>query len=324
MNVICTAIGGYIGITCQPEQASIEVIREQYLNHVAKYGLSFGTKEEHEFRFEQYLRIDKEINSINAEQTSFWAGHNKFSTLTKDEYRRMLGKKKPVYTQEKEVYLDTQNLSESVDWRAKGAVNAVQDQGQCGSCWAFSSTAAMEGAHFLKTGSLLKLSEQQLVDCDPQSSGCNGGLEAYAFEYLEKSAQELESAYPYTARNGVCKYAKAKGQVDAITYASVPKRSVAQLKAAIDVQPTCVSVEADTAVFQSYTGGILDSTRCGTNLDHAITAVGYGTENGVDYAIVRNSWGPDWGENGYIRIAITKNDSGVCGILLDSTRPTTD
>ena len=135
---------------------------------------------------------------------------------------------------------------------------------------------------------------------------------------------ELESAYPYKAVDGSCKWAQTKAQVEVTEYAEVPKKSVAQLKAAIDVQPTCVSVEADTSAFQLYTSGILDTTKCGTNLDHAITAVGYGTENGKDFVIVRNSWGADWGEKVYIRIAITSDGAGVRGVLLDLSRPTTN
>lgn len=206
----------------------------------------------------------------------------------------MLGKKEPI-EHDSVTELSTTNLSTSVDWRTKGAVNPVQDQGQCGSCWAFSSTAAMEGEHFLKTGKLLKLSEQQFVDCDPKSEGCNGGLEAYAFQYAKKNPQELETDYKYTARTGRCKADSAKEIVKATSYTAVPKKSDKQLKAAIDMQPTCVSVDAETD-FQFYSGGILNAKNCGTDLDHAVTAVGYGSENGKEYYIVRNSWGSSWGE----------------------------
>ena len=183
----------------------------------------------------------------------------------------------------------------------------------------------MEGEHFLKTGKLIKLSEQQFVDCDPKSDGCDGGLEAYAFQYAKKNPQELETDYPYTAKTGrSCKATASKEIVKATSYTSVPKRSDKQLKAAIDAQPTCVAVEADTD-FQYYKSGILNAPNCGTNLDHAVTAVGYGADDqGNEYYIVRNSWGPSWGEEGYIRMAAGQNGAGTCGILLDSTRPTTD
>jgi len=198
--------------------------------------------------------------------------------MTEYEFKKMLGKKEPI-EHDSVTELSTANLSQSVDWRSKGAVNPVQDQGMCGSCWAFSATAAMEGEHFLKTGKLLKLSEQQFVDCDPQSEGCDGGLEAYAFQYAKKNPQELESDYKYTMRTGKCKAESKKELVSATSYTAVPKKSDKQLKAAIDQQPTCVSVDAETD-FQFYDSGILNVKNCGTDLDHAVTAVGYGSENG--------------------------------------------
>jgi len=183
----------------------------------------------------------------------------------------------------------------------------------------------MEGEHFIKTGELLKLAEQQFVDCVKKDAGCNGGLEAHAFAYAKTNPQELETSYPYTARTGrSCKATADKEIVKATSYTAVPKRSDKQLKAAIDAQPTCVAVEADTD-FQYYKSGILNAPNCGTNLDHAVTAVGYGADDqGNEYYIVRNSWGPSWGEEGYIRMAAGQNGAGTCGILLDSTRPTTD
>ena len=138
----------------------------------------------------------------------------------------MKGKKTPA-AQKNVVAIETNNLTDSIDWRTAGAVNPVQDQGQCGSCWSFSSTAAMEGEHFIKTGTLLKLSEQQFVDCDPQSSGCNGGLEMWAFEYAAKNSQELEASYPYTAKTGrTCKAEVSEEVVTAVSYTQVPKKSV--------------------------------------------------------------------------------------------------
>jgi C1A family cysteine protease len=325
VNIICQAVA-YAGLyECDIIiDTSALALEEKFVNHVSNYGISYGTDEEYQFRLQQFAEKDAEIERINSDpENTYIVGHNKFSTMTKYEFKKHLGKQAAI-NHDTVTVLPTANLSTSVDWRTKGAVNAVQDQGQCGSCWAFSSTAAMEGAHFLKTGNLLKLSEQQFVDCDKRSSGCNGGLEAYAFMYAKANPQELEADYSYTARTQVCKADKAKEVVSATSYTSVPKKSDAQLKAAIDAQPTCVAVEADTD-FQMYKSGILNAPNCGTNLDHAVTAVGYGADaSGNQYYIVRNSWGASWGEAGYIRMAAGVDGNGVCGILLDSTRPTTD
>jgi C1A family cysteine protease len=257
-------------------------------------------------------------------ENTFVLDHNMFSTMTQDEIEGRLGKKGKM-TANETMEFSAEDLQDSVDWRTKGAVNPVQNQGQCGSCWAFSSTAAIESAHFLKTGELLKLSEQQFVDCDKRSSGCNGGLEIWAFAYAQKSAIELETAYPYTARNGRCTATAKDGKVSVTSYSHVTDRSVTALKAAITKQPVCVSVDA-SGDFMLYSGGILStSAKCGTALNHAVTAVGYGTENGQDYFIVRNSWGTSWGEDGYIRVATgSDGQSGVCGILLDSNVPQTN
>lgn len=221
--------------------------------------------------------------------------------------------------------LDTSSLPENVDWRKKGAVNAVQDQGSCGSCWAFSSIAAMEGAHFVKTGKLVKLAEEQIKDCDPQSDGCDGGLEEYAFEYAEKHKIVTEAEWRYKPRKEKCKStAESEGIVGVTSFHRVKKDSVAQLKAAVAKQPTCIGVDADKDAWQFYSGGILDTKKCGTSQDHAVTAVGYGVEKGKQYLLVRNSWGTSWGERGYIRLAFDKDGKGTCGSLEDSIYPETN
>ena len=179
---------------------------------------------------------------------SYITAHNMFSTMTEEEKTKMFGRI-PVSTQNmggNATELSTDTIPDAVDWRSQGVVNPVQNQGQCGSCWAFSSTAAIESAHAIKTGNLLKLSEQQFVDCDTQSSGCNGGLEVWAFAYAEKNAIELETAYPYTGSNGKCHAQSTEGQVSVTDFSKVPANSADQLKAAIAIQPTCVSVHAGT------------------------------------------------------------------------------
>jgi len=243
--------------------------------------------------------------------------------MTDDEAKRMTGRKQITNSTVEVEEINAIEAAE-VDWRKKGAVNPVQNQGQCGSCWAFSSIAALEGAHFIKSNTLLKLSESQLVDCDTKSSGCNGGLEIWAFAYAEKAAIELEKTYPYVAKTEKCKAKSSKGVVNAVSHKAVKAKSVSALKSAIQSGPTCVSVDAANNYFQGYTGGILNTTKCGHNLDHAVTAVGYGTDKGQEYAIVRNSWTASWGEEGYIRMSLDVTGNGVCGLLMDNNTVKTD
>lgn len=293
------------------------IVEKEYIQHLAEFGKSYGTKEEYQFRLALFAEKHAAIAEHNSENGSFTLGHNKFSDWTADEYKKLLGFKKNqrshMVKSSNYTILDTSNIPDSIDWRERGAVNAVKDQGQCGSCWAFSATAAIEGAHYMATNQLLRLSEQQLVDCDTQSDGCNGGLQEYAMDYIESNQQELEADYAYTAKDGTCQTDASKGKVLVEQIHDVQPESVDQLKAAINKGPTSVTIEADKLVFQMYQKGIFDSDKCGTNLDHAVTAVGYGSEDGQDYYIIRNSWGSIWGEDGYIRIA-AKEGKGICGI----------
>jgi C1A family cysteine protease len=174
MNTICHWTS-FFGVYKCETPVSIQM-QQEFLMHVTKYGLSYGTKDEYEFRRGLFIAKDAEIQEINSSQTSFTVGHNQFSTYTDFEYKKMLGYKAPSNMRiENEKYLDTTDLADEVNWITKGAVNPVKNQGQCGSCWAFSATCAIEGAHFITTGKLLDLSEQQFVDCDDRSFGCNGG-----------------------------------------------------------------------------------------------------------------------------------------------------
>ena len=218
-------------------------------------------------------------------------------------------------------------LAAGVDWRTKGAVNPVKNQGQCGSCWSFSTTGSLEGAHFIKTGKLVSLSEQQFVDCDWGDNGCNGGLMDNAFKYAEKNAIALESEYPYTAKShGAfgCKSKEHPGTVKVSSYTDVAHSSSTALKTALAQQPVSVAIEADKPVFHQYTGGVITGSSCGTQLDHGVLAVGYGTDaTAGDYYIVKNSWTASWGEQGYVRIGIA-DGLGVCGIQSQPSWPTTD
>jgi KDEL-tailed cysteine endopeptidase len=214
------------------------------------------------------------------------------------------------------------NVPISIDWRKKNAVTSVKDQGQCGSCWAFSSTGAAEGAWAIKTGNLIELSEEQLVDCATGmqygSHGCNGGQMEGAFKYLIQNGQCDLSEYPYNPdKTSDCKSCTQVAQFD--TCYNVKPNDQNSLKSAVAQQPVSVAIEADTRYFQSYSGGILDSPSCGTTLDHGVLIVGYGEENGLKYWLLKNSWSTTWGEEGYFKIlrSDSSNDPGVCGVAMD-------
>jgi len=202
----------------------------------------------------------------------------------------------------------------SLDWIAKGAVTPVKDQGQCGSCWAFSATGAIEGAVQIKKGALTSVSEQQLVDCagSEGNQGCNGGLMDYAFAWVIKNGGiASEADYPYTARDGSCKQKASVSQITA--FKDVPSRNEQALLDAVNLGPVSIAVEADKSVFQFYHDGVLDNAACGTQLDHGILITGYDTDaaSKKDFWNVKNSWGSSWGKNGYIKLVRNKNQCGL-------------
>jgi|LauGreDrversion4_2_1035121.scaffolds.fasta_scaffold290379_1 KDEL-tailed cysteine endopeptidase len=296
----------------------------EFIKYVAKFGKSYGTKEEFEFRsdlFKKNLALLAEENSRN--DNTFTVGINKFADWTPSEYRRMLSYKP---TRGAKLAAENFNVSipSSIDWRTEGAVNPVKDQGQCGSCWAFSAVGVLESRYKINKGTLFSLSEQQLVDCatgSPYSSeGCNGGEMTDGFDYAAAKGMMTESDYPYKAYDQSCKYDSSKvTPVKGLGHVMVSPNSANALKTAIAAGPVSVAIEADTFVFQFYSGGILNSKNCGTDLDHGVVAVGYGVDaTKGEYYIVRNSWGASWGVKGYVNIAIV-DGQGICGIQMEPT-----
>ena len=310
--------------------SAVSTMEFEYMNHLAKFGKNLGDVEEFHTRLAIFSAKDAEYKQINATEKNFTVGHNQFSDWTHEEYGALLGLRE-AHHQDQTVIFDESSNADSVNWVEAGAVTGVKDQGQCGSCWSFSTTGAMEGAHFIAKGELLSFSEQQLVDCaNTLNMGCNGGNPLWAYRYLKSHDAELESVYPYfsgtTMKAGDCQYdSLSKTSVEVTASSSVTASSPDQMRAALTQQPLAVLVEADQTVFQGYTSGVLDSAACGTNLDHAVLAVGYGTDEatGLDYWLVKNSWSTTWGDNGYIKLAANSSD-GICGVQMGPSFPSTN
>merc|ERR1712048_738201 len=258
-----------------------------FFRFIAEHNRQYATRGEYHHRlhhFSKYLEFVEEHNSQNG--NTWTVGINQFADYTPEERRAMNGYKAELKKKNPVAKLNTSNLADSMDWRDK--LPAVKNQAQCGSCWAISAVAAMEGAHAIATGSVVSLSEEQLVQCSTVNSGCNGGLVDYAFEYAEKTPMVTEDSYPYTSGTGITgtcnKSMEEGGAVSVTSYHDAPAdKSGAALKAALNKQPVSVAIEADRIAFQGYTGGVITGSACGTQLDHGVLAVGYGTEDGEDY-----------------------------------------
>lgn len=279
--------------------------------------------------FKAFAENDAKVQKYNAQDLTYTLGHNEYSDLTSEEFNSIYigGVIQPKLESEKNFdssLLDADRIAaapDSIDWVEKGAVTPIKNQGQCGSCWAFSTVMGIEGAMFVENSKLISLSEQDLVSCDHNGDqGCNGGLMDNAFTWVAENGIATEEAYPYTSgtgSSGTCKQVAPAVNIKAHT--DVQTKDEDALKVAVAQQPVSVAIEADKTVFQMYKSGVLTSSECGTNLDHGVGIVGYGTESGTDYWKVKNSWGATWGMDGYILLERGTNE---CGISQQPSFPT--
>lgn len=306
-------------------QTPVEVVKA-FQQWSIEHGKKYNSPKEFAYRLAVFYKTYVSVQTHNAKNgVSYTLGLNKFSDMTSEEFlAKHTGYRPSTAPRTAPVHVVRGDAPASVDWRTQGAVNDVKDQRMCGSCWAFSAVAALEGAWQIHKGTLVSLSEQQLVDCSKKygNYGCNGGLMDYAFEYIKDNGIALESEYPYRGYNERCHYSKHPAASDA-GFVDIAKEDPAALQDAAAQTVVSVAIAADS--IQGYKGGVFDDASCGVRLDHGVAVVGYGTDqaSGKDYWIVRNSWGAHWGEQGYIRmVRDAETGPGMCGIQLAASYPT--
>mmetsp|Transcript_2336 Transcript_2336/g.4840 ORF Transcript_2336/g.4840 Transcript_2336/m.4840 type:complete len:447 (+) Transcript_2336:64-1404(+) len=306
-----------------------EEIQSKFAAWKKEHGKTYETMEALNSAMEAFASNDKIIQEHNAKELSWTLGHNEFSDMTWEQFKSTVMSE--IFTNRAPANMDRVHLTDvgmplpdAVDWVEKGAVTPVKNQKRCGSCWAFSTTGSVEGAYQISTGKLLSFSEEDLVQCDHNGDqGCNGGLMDNAFEWIKANGLCLESDYPYSSGAGITGMCKSDCEpvVTLTGWKDVPKDDEVALQHAVAKGPVSVAIEADKSAFQLYKSGILDSSLCGEKLDHGVLVVGYGTDadSGMDFWKVKNSWGPTWGEAGFIRMARNKD---MCGLANQASYPT--
>lgn len=318
-----------------------DVLREEWNLFKTKYNKTYADESEDNYRFKIFLgnkHLIAKHNQLHANrEKSYTLGLNKYADMTHKEFVRTMNGYRPhlrrlddqntdLHIEEKRSLEDV-TLPKSVDWRQHGYVTSVKDQGHCGSCWAFSSTGALEGQHFRKTGNLISLSEQNLVDCSKRygNMGCDGGLMANAFKYIrDNHGVDTENSYPYEAHDDKCRFKNRTVGADDRGSVDIEAGNEMQLVKAIAVKgPISVAIDASQESFRLYDGGVYDEPMCGNseeNLDHGVLVVGYGTDpvHG-DYYLVKNSWSESWGQSGFIKMA--RNKDNQCGIATSACYP---
>ena len=301
------------------------IMFQQFQKFIKKYHKRYASINEYLARFEVFKR---NVMAAFTENASYQTGITKFSDLTQQEfaktYLNLNYDAMAVANFNPHIVKVTNAAPDAWDWREKGYVSPVKDQGSCGSCWAFSTVGNLEGLYYKEKQTMVTLSEQMLVDCDTYDSGCNGGLMENTFTWLKENGGIMtDTDYPYKGRKGTCQSDETKYVDMQITgYTKLGSGSSTwdpvdedEIKEFLyETGPLAVALNANP--LQTYSSGILDKTssQCPTSgMNHAVTMVGYGHDDSQDkdYWIVKNSWGKNWGEDGYFRI---RRGTGCCGI----------
>ncbi|XP_037654176.1 procathepsin L-like [Choloepus didactylus] len=307
---------------------------EQWNQWKSKYPRLYGANEE-DWRRAVWEKNMKMIELHNREysegQHRFTMGMNAFGDMTNEEFRQVMNGFQNQKHKNGKMFHESPSVEvpKSVDWRDRGYVTPVKNQGRCGSCWAFSATGSLEGQVFQKTGRLVSLSEQNLVDCSRRegNNGCNGGLMDNAFQYVkDNKGLDSEESYPYNGRDtDNCHYRTECSAANVTGFVDIPPREKALMKAVATVGPISVAIDAGHTSFQFYRSGIYYEPDCSSrDLDHGVLVVGYGFE-GTDsdnnkYWLIKNSWGTSWGSNGYVKMA--KDQNNHCGVATAASYPT--
>ena len=289
-----------------------------------RYNKGNHSYHEYVYAFENW-KINKQlVEHHNQQNLSFkltlnqFADENYLITGLRDGNQIIINKS---YMKPMIIVGNVEDLSDSVDWRDDGLVTRVKNQGQCGSCWTFSAIGSIEGQIAKHTKSLQNYSESQIVDCDTLGDGCGGGLMDNAFKYVVENGIELEKDYPYIASNEPCTYNSKKATGKITGFRDVYGGETGLKQAVANIGPISVAIDASQPNFRFYKEGVYYNEECSqTNLDHGVLVVGYGSMSGKDYWIVKNSWGEDWGDNGYIYMS--RNNDNNCGIATSASYPT--
>lgn len=345
--LLALAASGAVAAKVEDGNLSVELMAK-FKSWTEYHGKKYDSHDEKMKGFQTWLDNDERIKAHNSQQPkpTFTLGHNGFSDMSQDEFAAhfKLGKYSQFHQRsskdkvvdklvedQRRALLETDvlTLPDYVNWVQSGAVTPVKNQGACGSCWAFSTTGALEGARFLNTGELVSLSEQNLLDCDHEDLACNGGLMDNAFKFDEKSGGLCsEKDYPYVAM----KHPKCNTNCTDVpgsivkTFIDVPPGKIKALLSAVAMQPISVAIQADQFVFQFYKSGVITDDSCGAggDIDHGVLAVGYGTDLDTNdpYFLIKNSWGAEWGDQGYVKLGRkSKNEFGMCAVLKMASFP---